>query len=1001
LYSTGAMKLKIITIIGIVAITTGIYFYQVGLNKQIREIKIAVVGPMDQQTDAGNTFLRAARLVIDEHNKKNTSQGFKFVLEPYNDRNQPDEALKQAKKIAGDPLVLGVIGHNYSSASLKGGEIYKEQGIPAISPTATNVKVTQDNDWYFRTVFTDDDQGQFLANYTKVILKRGKVIIIHEDLEYGRNLAKIFADTANTNGIAIEAELSFQVNNENNEVFDTVIDKIAESNSDALIFLATHYQEGIELVKRLRDRGLENSILTPDAFAHQGFADGFASFPKEIGKPGYYSNDIYVALPIHYDVANFKAQQFFNDYVEKYGLKPDWRAAFAYDAALLFVHAIEKTHLTEKETPIADQRQMIRDFLKGINQSDRAIEGVTGLNYFDDHGNPVKPIVIGQYKDREIVPALTQLKPVGDVKDIPNLEETLKDELIIRLNDEYMYKTNIVFTGIHINAVKDIDMDELTYMMDFDLWFRYSGTVDVRDVIFLNQDKPIQLRAPLEELQFGDQLYRRYRVVGRFKADFLFPSGPQKHVLGVSFSHNSIPRDNLIFVPDQFGGAASWNQIKTKSNRIISSKSSWSIHQLWSFQNVDQRDILGNIKYINAPSKKMNYSQFTTSLEIKDKAFDFRNTLVSFHMAIYLLVFSVILGFVFDNRFQVLNRLYRLWLRLRAKESVAEEQKVGYSYSKDMYQETQKTEKRDSDTLPVLISRHLGWAVTSIALILTLFSVEIALVRFAYRKVDAGTLDKIIEMFGLLWWIIPTHIISSAIHEFFWTYIESKSRHSVPGFLKGLVTFILFILMSFGVMAIVYDQKVTSILGTSGIFVMIIGLAIQMNISNIFAGMVLNVEHSIKVGDWIKIGNGDEGKVLEINWRTTKIQTRNDIVLHIPNNTISESQFQNFTNPQNLVCMWFFIDLDKNVPFDKVRTTILKAMDQVELVLKDPSPSVKFNQFTHWSAKYTIVYSIDDYGKKNLIKGQIWESVLHYLKEERIYSANMTMNLDSLMLNDG
>lgn len=967
-------------------------------SAKLKEIHLAVIGPMNKKTDAGNTFVRAAQLVLDQYNHQIEKDGYRIVLKTYNDQNNKDIAREQALKIGESQSILGVIGHNYSSVSMIGGEIYKEKKIPAISPTATSNEVTTYNNWYFRTIFTDDAQGRFLANYARAILKQSYAIIIHEDQIYGKTLSDIFKKTAVDTGMKIEAKYNFNASSDTlDSDLEILVNKIVNSNSDTLIFLASHYQEGSRIIRRLKDRGLKNIILTPDAFAHQEFVNTFDEFHKEILKPGYYSNDIYVALPIHYDVASQQAQEFYKEYAIQYGIQPDWRAAFAYDATLLFINAIKKKKILTSEQSLEMKRASIREFLSNINRSDRAVPGVTGLNYFDKHGNSSKPITMGQYRNKEIIPAMTQLNTVSDIEDIPNLEEVLKDGWVIRIGEDYMYKTNIVFTGVQINEVRDIDVDDLSYTLESEIWFRYGGTVDVRDIEFLNAAQNVQLRAPLEEHRLGKQLYRRYKATGRFKADFLFPSGPHKHVLGISFSHKSVPRHNLIFVPDKVGGTTSWDQTMTESRKIIGQSSNWIVEQLWSFQDIHHRDILGNIKYINSPDKKINFSQFVTGMEICEKTFQFRNRLISCQIAFVFMIISALTWICFENRPQLINRIYLLTINLKRNRDAVpegrESRRAGFSYD--------VVEEKPEDTKPLPpISRKTGWLVSSIALLLFLFCVEIISVHSIYKLADAATLEKVIELFQILWWVVPTHIISLAINEFIWRFIETSTRHKIPRFLKALVTFFLYLFMGFGVMAFVYDQKVTSILGSSGIFVMIIGLAIQMNISNIFAGTVLNMERSINVGDWIKIGNGQEGKVLEFNWRTTKIQTREDIIQHIPNNTISEADFQNYTTPNNIVCLCFFIELDKNVSFLKVKKTILRALENVELVLRDPAPAVKFNQFTYYSARYTIVYNIDDYGKKNVIKGLIWESILYHLKKENINSASLTMNFDRMIGND-
>ncbi|PCI29173.1 MAG: hypothetical protein COB67_04565, partial [SAR324 cluster bacterium] len=63
-------------------------------------------------------------------------------------------------------------------------------------------------------------------------------------------------------------------------------------------------------------------------------------------------------------------------------------------------------------------------------------------------------------------------------------------------------------------------------------------------------------------------------------------------------------------------------------------------------------------------------------------------------------------------------------------------------------------------------------------------------------------------------------------------------------------------------------------------------------------------------------------------------------------------------------------------------------------------PAVKFADFTHWSARYIILYSIDDYGKKAVIKAQIWVKILDILNREKFRSASMSMNVENGLLDE-
>jgi branched-chain amino acid transport system substrate-binding protein len=165
-------------------------------GKDDTAIHIAFVGPMSgESARVGQSTAQAIQLYLDWINRQGGINNQKIVLDIFDDQNDADQASIAAKEIARQNSAIAVIGHNYSSCSINGGKIYKQQRIPAVSPASTNIKVTQDNDWYFRTVFNDNLQARFLANYAKHILQQETISIISTDATYSSYLVSVFEKT--------------------------------------------------------------------------------------------------------------------------------------------------------------------------------------------------------------------------------------------------------------------------------------------------------------------------------------------------------------------------------------------------------------------------------------------------------------------------------------------------------------------------------------------------------------------------------------------------------------------------------------------------------------------------------------------------------------------------------------------------------------------------------------------------------------------------------------
>jgi potassium-dependent mechanosensitive channel len=224
---------------------------------------------------------------------------------------------------------------------------------------------------------------------------------------------------------------------------------------------------------------------------------------------------------------------------------------------------------------------------------------------------------------------------------------------------------------------------------------------------------------------------------------------------------------------------------------------------------------------------------------------------------------------------------------------------------------------------------------------LTLSSSEIQFIDTFIESNNITMVKITLSVYDLFWWIVPAVTLTQSIEKFIWLPLEQKTDHKIPTVVRKFLNFIIYMLTFFSIIAFVYDQKITSLLATSGVVAMIIGLAIQVNISNVFSGIAINIERPFRVGDWIKIGSMEEGKVVDITWRTTRLTTRAGIVLSIPNSVASEASIYNYSLPDGIVEMWFTIHIDPSVPPRRVVKVLLDALMSSDGVLTKPEPICK------------------------------------------------------------
>lgn len=169
-------------------------------------------------------------------------------------------------------------------------------------------------------------------------------------------------------------------------------------------------------------------------------------------------------------------------------------------------------------------------------------------------------------------------------------------------------------------------------------------------------------------------------------------------------------------------------------------------------------------------------------------------------------------------------------------------------------------------------------------------------------------------------------------------------------------------------------------LTTSAVGALIIGLALQDTLGNLFAGLALQIEKPFFVGDWVKLEELD-GRVMEVTWRATKIRSRAGTFHIIPNTVIAKGQIVNCTHPSRVVRIDRTIGFSYEIPPNKIKETVLATMAEIPEILKRPAPDVLLDAYNDFSIDYRCRFWIDDFGNMELILDKF--STLLYYRLER------------------
>jgi small-conductance mechanosensitive channel len=234
--------------------------------------------------------------------------------------------------------------------------------------------------------------------------------------------------------------------------------------------------------------------------------------------------------------------------------------------------------------------------------------------------------------------------------------------------------------------------------------------------------------------------------------------------------------------------------------------------------------------------------------------------------------------------------------------------------------------------------------------------------RQAIYRVDFSTY---VGFIALIWGCV---VLIKTLRIFAFEYLFLTSmRAGVPLLLTNILTLALSIVMGGWVMTRFLQVDLTPLLATSAVFSLVLGLALQDTLGNLFAAVALQIDKPFELGDWIELKNGTEkisGQVLEVTWRATLLSAVTDELITIPNRTLAQWQVSNFSGRKRPFVRSHMFRLPYDESIDTAKAILLSAASSVPGVVANPPPVVIATESTESWVTLKVVYNINDYGSQ-------------------------------------
>ena len=271
-----------------------------------------------------------------------------------------------------------------------------------------------------------------------------------------------------------------------------------------------------------------------------------------------------------------------------------------------------------------------------------------------------------------------------------------------------------------------------------------------------------------------------------------------------------------------------------------------------------------------------------------------------------------------------------------------------------------------------------------------------AVIAFIHRPLCAtifllGPLHVAVQMkFSPPWDFISTNLVKSLILIVWWVSairsISAAIRRPRPSVMEGALSMELFflfrnllriVILVSGILALlmIWDVSLTPLFASAGIAGIAVAMAAKDTLANFFGGISIFMDKTYKVGDYIIIDSGERGEVVDIGIRSTRIKTRDDILISIPNSVMANAKIINESAPIPRFRIRVPVGVAYGSDLKEVETLLNKVALENRRVVKSPEPRSRVRRFNDSSIDLELLCWVEDPRLKGLVTHELFQAI--------------------------
>ena len=226
------------------------------------------------------------------------------------------------------------------------------------------------------------------------------------------------------------------------------------------------------------------------------------------------------------------------------------------------------------------------------------------------------------------------------------------------------------------------------------------------------------------------------------------------------------------------------------------------------------------------------------------------------------------------------------------------------------------------------------------------------------------------------WWVYAAWLLVGLVR----SVLVFKQRPREGKLLQDILAGLIYLAAIFAIIAYVFDLPIQGLLATSGAIAIILGLALQSSLGDVFSGLVLSFSRPYRPDDWVRLEGGTEGQVIELNWRATHLLTSQRDLAIVPNSVIAKSKIVNVSYPSRNHGVSITIRLDNRGTPSANAVVLRQALLNSRRILASPKPSILVKNMNAAAVEFELTFFVDDLRASAMVQNELFDLIHRHLR---------------------